>query len=779
MSTIPDQIDKLFRLLQQGAITREQFESQRDRLLQEQEAAPGAGVQGRRPSQVGGYRISEVIGEGGMGTVYRGRHRSGTLAEHQGGDVALKVMHPQYARNPDYRERFEREADLGLKLDHPNIVKVLDLIVDGGELALVMEYVQGESLSHAIGEAVGPLPWPRAWPLFQRLLDAVGTAHDAGVVHRDLKPDNVLLTPDGEPHVIDFGIAKDVDSAHTRTGTGMGTVEYMAPEQYTDAKAVDRRADIYSLGMILYEMLAGRLPWEADAGQFAILEQKVRRQLMSPSAFCADIPPEVVAALSPALAVDPAARPPTTAAFRAALEAAGQRAAARQAAPREPVTPAPQPRPAVTPAPLPRPVPPQPRARRGRLGLLLAVGCLGLTFLGALAAAGLYGSLHRPTPAVSLEPAESDLPHHADGTASGAGDTDAPPSDEVPREEPRAGSEEPPEEDPEEAPEETPREDEVDALTHVDRARYDVTLYTDRPDDLDHVVRRLERKGYQVDVRPQPNDDWNIKWGSASDEIVDEILSVVARGVHARKSAFERKHIFTSTDNDIFVNVKLGEVEETGEEVTSPPPIEDVWGTAGTPSPGASAYGVTIFTDRPDEVTRAVSGLQERGYTVAVSTSPNSDWNIKWGAAPTSAVTDVLSAVAEGLGVSTSRFERKHVLSPESTKIFVNIRFDDEEAPTVPTLDRGGHPVVLFTDRSWELSSASRRLESLGYDVSIQGSPNADWNIKWGAAPTAMVDEVLGAVASELGVSRAQFERKPVLDGSSTSIFVNVKFEGR
>ena len=318
-------------MLKGGYITREEFEEQKRLLLGETRdrtsQTPGDPT---IATEVGAYRLVGLIGEGGMGAVHRGRHRSGTMAERQGGDVAVKVMHPQYAKNTAYRHRFEREASLGIKLDHPGIVKVHDLVVDGGNLALVMDCVDGRPLTDSIGEAVGPIPWDEAWPMFQKLLVAVGYAHGQDVVHRDMKPDNILVTPDGEPHVIDFGIAKDLDASGTRTGTGMGTVEYMAPEQYTDAKSVDRRADIYSLGMILYEMLAGRLPWDTDAPQFEILEQKARKKLMSPSAYCTDILPEIVAALSPALAVDPSARPSTTAAFARALADASARAAERR-----------------------------------------------------------------------------------------------------------------------------------------------------------------------------------------------------------------------------------------------------------------------------------------------------------------------------------------------------------------------------------------------------------------------------------------------------------------
>ena len=330
MPSVPDQLDKLIQMLKDGFITREQFEKQRDHLFADSEASPSAsGSDPTMLTEVGAYRLLGLIGEGGMGAVYRGRHRSETMAERQGGDVAVKVMHAQYARNPDYRDRFEREAALGMKLDHPGIVKVHDLVVDGGNLALVMDYVEGRSLNDQIGEAVGTIPWEKAWPVFQKLLEAVGYAHDQGVVHRDIKPENILVTSDGRPLVIDFGIAKDLDASRTRTGTGMGTVEYMAPEQYTDAKAVGPQADIYSLGMILYEMLAGRLPWDADAPQFRILEQKANRELRSPSAFCSDIPQEIVAALSPGLSADPTVRPPTTAVFAATLVGASTRAAAR------------------------------------------------------------------------------------------------------------------------------------------------------------------------------------------------------------------------------------------------------------------------------------------------------------------------------------------------------------------------------------------------------------------------------------------------------------------
>jgi len=436
VSTVPEQVKQLFELFQAGAITREEYDDQKAALLAGGlEAAGQTGSQPKLLTEVGAYRLTGLIGEGGMGAVYRGRHRTEARALSQGGDVAVKVMHPQYARNDEYRGRFEREASLGMTLDDPHIVKVHDLVVDGGTLALVMELVDGQPLSAQVGEVRGPIPWNQVRPMSKALLGAVGRAHDRGVVHRDLKPDNILITADGAPHVIDFGIARGLDGPSTATGTGMGTIEYMAPEQYTDAKGVDSRADVYSLGMILYEMLAGRLPWEAGATPYQIMQHKADRQLVSPAAFCPDIPPEIVEGLAPALAARPEDRYPSTEAFGAALEAATARAvgreeqqrlaaeaAQRQEAERAAATaipeapPPPQPphrRTVVDPAAVAPPPPPSPRAdaggpsraednrgdvprARGRFRVFVLVG-LVLAVLGILCS-GTVGVLYAQRP---------------------------------------------------------------------------------------------------------------------------------------------------------------------------------------------------------------------------------------------------------------------------------------------------------------------------------------------------------------------------------------------
>ena len=271
------------------------------------------------PSAIGAYRVLAQIGAGGMGVVYRARHRSEVVAERQGGDVAIKVMHPHLAAVPDFRERFEREASLALKLDHPGIIGALDLVVDAGVLALVMEFVEGRSLAHILESETGPVPWSRAGPLFRLILDAVAYAHSEGVVHRDLKPENVLVTRDGRPLILDFGIAKELGSTATATGTGMGTPEFMAPEQHTDARSVDHRADIYALGMTLYVVLAGRTPWGPGVDALGLLHLKLQGELLPPTAWYPAIPSWVSDAVMWALQKDPQARYPSVQAFGEAL----------------------------------------------------------------------------------------------------------------------------------------------------------------------------------------------------------------------------------------------------------------------------------------------------------------------------------------------------------------------------------------------------------------------------------------------------------------------------
>src|SRR5215468_2416858 len=211
------------------------------------------------------YRIVSRIGVGGMGAVYRAEH---TMMRR---DLAIKVLLPELGGKEEFAKRFEREAESASRLTHPNIITVTDFgRTPEGSLFLVMEFLAGESLSDAI--AAGPMPTERALAIMRQILRALEHAHAAGVVHRDLKPENIMLVErEGQRDVVkilDFGIAKVTEpqsggQALTQAGVIFGTPEYLSPEQAL-GEAVDARADLYAAGVILYEMLAGRRPFESE-----------------------------------------------------------------------------------------------------------------------------------------------------------------------------------------------------------------------------------------------------------------------------------------------------------------------------------------------------------------------------------------------------------------------------------------------------------------------------------------------------------------------------------
>jgi serine/threonine-protein kinase len=203
------------------------------------------------------YELEELVGTGGMSSVYRAHDR---LLER---DVALKVLHPQFTADTDYVERFRREARSVARLSHPSIVTVIDRGEQDGRQFIVFEYVRGENLKTLL-QRVGPLPEEEAVRLALQIARALGFAHDNGLVHRDVKPQNVLLNGDGQAKVTDFGIARSLDvGGLTQTGTVMGTSDYIAPEQARGSQ-VDAQSDIYSLGTVLYELLTGEVPFPGD-----------------------------------------------------------------------------------------------------------------------------------------------------------------------------------------------------------------------------------------------------------------------------------------------------------------------------------------------------------------------------------------------------------------------------------------------------------------------------------------------------------------------------------
>ncbi len=244
---------------------------------------PGTLIAGR-------YRVLGFIGAGGMGAVYRAEH------VHMRKTVALKLLLPEFVKVEEVVQRFEREAIAAGRIDHPNVVAASDFgKLDDGSFYLVLEYVDGTSLRALL--ANGALPAVRALHIARQTALALGAAHAAGVVHRDLKPDNIMLVPAPEGgdrvKVLDFGIARVAppgqgrDSTQlTRVGVVMGTIAYMSPEQAT-GQAVDERADLYSLGVMLYEMIAGVVPFDAE-----LPSQVLARQLVeAPPALPEGTPP--------------------------------------------------------------------------------------------------------------------------------------------------------------------------------------------------------------------------------------------------------------------------------------------------------------------------------------------------------------------------------------------------------------------------------------------------------------------------------------------------------
>lgn len=223
------------------------------------------------------YKIISLLGSGGMGSVY--------LAEHQslGRLAAIKVLLPELARNEHIRQRFINEAKTLSKLNHQNIVVLYDFSDSDDNLLLVMEYVEGTPIESIIENTNGPISEQRCINIFKQVLEGFSYAHKRGIVHRDIKPANIVLQPDDTPKILDFGIAKIIegDVKLTQTGTRMGSVVYMSPEQVM-GRDVDQRSDIYSLGVTLFEMLSGKLPYDTRTeSEFDIQTKIVREPLPS------------------------------------------------------------------------------------------------------------------------------------------------------------------------------------------------------------------------------------------------------------------------------------------------------------------------------------------------------------------------------------------------------------------------------------------------------------------------------------------------------------------
>jgi serine/threonine protein kinase len=264
------------------------------------------GVETSKPAMqsVGKYDLLEKIAEGGMGAIYKGRHRD------SGQVVAIKIMPAHLASNATLLKRFEQEFRAASRLNHPNIVRALDYGDAGNSPYLVMEFVEGESLGQKI-ERDGRMPEAEAIRIIGQVAQGLHRAHKQNLVHRDVKPDNILVTPAGVAKLADLGLVKETeaDLNLTKTGRGLGTPHFMAPEQFRDAKNADIRCDIYSLGATLYQMVTGELPFKSSGGPLDAWMKKIQNDLTSPKELVPSLSDRVDWAIIRAMSADPNRRP--------------------------------------------------------------------------------------------------------------------------------------------------------------------------------------------------------------------------------------------------------------------------------------------------------------------------------------------------------------------------------------------------------------------------------------------------------------------------------------
>jgi serine/threonine-protein kinase len=258
------------------------------------------------------YELERPIGQGGMASVYRARDL------RLGRAVAVKVLHPRYADDQEFIQRFDHEAMSAARLSaHPQIVDVYDVGEDNNLHYIVMELIEGEDLKWLI-DREAPMTTNRALPLVELVADGLEYAHQQGFVHRDIKPQNILLDRDGQPHITDFGIAKSrMSTAVTQAGMTFGTADYLAPEQ-AQGLDVTPQTDVYSLGIVLYEMLAGRLPFVGDS-PMAVAIQQIQQPPPPPRQFNPAITPMLETVILNALSKDPQQRPASARLFAMAL----------------------------------------------------------------------------------------------------------------------------------------------------------------------------------------------------------------------------------------------------------------------------------------------------------------------------------------------------------------------------------------------------------------------------------------------------------------------------
>ena len=260
----------------------------------------------------GRYRLIELLGQGGMATIYRATDTG------LGRDVALKLLRPEYLRDPDFSSRFRQEAQAAASLSHPNVVTVFDYGEDPSGPFIAMEVIDGEDLATILKRS-GVLPPRQAARIAAAVARALAAAHARGIVHRDVKPGNVLIGRDGRVKVVDFGIARAVAEAQmTLPGTTLGSVHYFSPEQ-ARGEPTTAASDIFSLGIVLYEMLTGVRPWTGDSAASVALA-RLSGPVPDPLAVRSALPPGLAAIARKALATSPNERFASAGAMADALE---------------------------------------------------------------------------------------------------------------------------------------------------------------------------------------------------------------------------------------------------------------------------------------------------------------------------------------------------------------------------------------------------------------------------------------------------------------------------
>lgn len=262
---------------------------------------------------IGDYRIVELLGSGGMGSVYRVRNLITDREE------AMKALLPSLYSTPELAERFSREIRIQASLEHPHIASLRTAIRFDNQLLMIMEFVEGITLDQRLRQS--PIQVSQAIQWIRETLSALSYAHGRGVIHRDIKPANIMLTRAGTVKLTDFGVASMADTSNlTRTGTAMGSLHYMSPEQIK-AKHADCRSDIYSLGITCYQMLSGRRPFEGNS-DYEIMKAHLQFEPPSLLALNPSLPPSLIAVVFRAMAKDSENRFQTASEFQTALDAA-------------------------------------------------------------------------------------------------------------------------------------------------------------------------------------------------------------------------------------------------------------------------------------------------------------------------------------------------------------------------------------------------------------------------------------------------------------------------